>query len=93
MIDLAVCGNVPTFRQVFDAILFEIAIEKYTLAEDIKESNTELLQYMRSMMPDAEEEFIKHTELKKMSLEVKFAVRTGEFSYYPNIILQAGVVF
>lgn len=32
-------------------------------------------------------------ELKEMSKNVKFAVRTGEFTPYPNIILRAGVAF
>ena len=36
IIDLAVVGGVPTFRQVFDAIMDEIVVEKYTLAEESK---------------------------------------------------------
>ncbi len=36
---------------------------------------------------------ILHTELKERSARVKFAVRTGEFTPYPNIILRAGVAF
>jgi D-ribose pyranase len=34
-----------------------------------------------------------HSEFKKLTKTVKFAIRTGEFSPYPNIILRAGVVF
>ena len=41
----------------------------------------------------AEETMITHTELKKMSENVRFAVRTGEFTPYPNVILRAGVAF
>lgn len=93
IVDLAVVGGVPTFCQVFDAIMDEIVVEKYTLAEEIKETNPQILAHLRETLHDAEETFIPHVELKKETANVKFAVRTGEFSYYPNVILQAGVCF
>jgi D-ribose pyranase len=34
-----------------------------------------------------------HDALKEFSAQVKFAIRTGEFSPYANVILRAGVVF
>lgn len=93
VVDLALCGGVPTFRQVMDAILDETEVEGYTIASEITEKNPELLGYIREKLPEAEEEMIPHTELKAMSANVKFAVRTGEFTPYPNIILRAGVAF
>ena len=93
IIDLAVVGGVPTFRQVFDAIMDEIVVEQYTLTEEIKKTNPEILGHLRDTLKGAEEDFIPHVDLKKESAHVKFAVRTGEFSYYPNVILQAGVCF
>lgn len=93
IVDLALCGGVPTFRQVMDAVLDEAEIESYTIAKEIVEKNPELLTYIREKLPEAEEEMILHTELKERSAQVKFAVRTGEFTPYPNIILRAGVAF
>lgn len=93
IVDLAVCGGVPTFRQVMDAILEEIVVEHYTLAEEIDAENPELLAYIRKKMPEVSCEKIPHVELKEMSAKVKFAVRTGEFTPYPNIICRAGVAF
>ena len=93
IIDLAVVGGVPTFRQVFVAIMDEIVVEQYTQAEEIKKTNPEILGHLRDTLKGAEEDFIPHVDLKKESAHVKFAVRTGEFSYYPNVILQAGVCF
>lgn len=93
IVDLALCGGVPTFRQVMDAVLDEAEIESYTIAKEIVEKNPELLSYIREKLPEAEEEMILHTELKERSARVKFAVRTGEFTPYPNIILRAGVAF
>ncbi|WP_173443268.1 D-ribose pyranase [Selenomonas ruminantium] len=93
VIDLAVKGGVPGFCQVFDAIMEEIVVEKYTLASEIQKTNKGILEHLREKMNGAEEVFIPHVELKAESAKAKFAVRTGEFSYYPNIIIQAGVCF
>ena len=42
IVDLALCGGVPTFRQVMDAVLDEVQVEGYTLAEEIVENNYNL---------------------------------------------------
>ena len=93
VVDLALCGGVPTFKQTMDAILGETVVEGYTIADEIVEKNPELLAYIREKLQGAEENFVPHSELKKMSANVRFAVRTGEFTPYPNIILRAGVAF
>lgn len=93
IVDLALCGGVPTFRQVMDAVLEEAEVEQYTIAEEIVEKNPKLLSYIQNKLPGVENEMIPHTELKEMSKNVKFAIRTGEFTPYPNIILRAGVAF
>ena len=93
IVDLILCGGVPTFRQVMDAVLDETVVEGYTIANEIEEKNPELLAYIQEKLPDAEEERLDHVDLKKMSANCKFAIRTGEFTPYPNIILRAGVAF
>lgn len=93
IIDLAVCGGVPSFEQVLTAILSETEVEYYYLAEEIKEKNPRLLKFIQDSLPDTEYEMIPHLLLKEYTKEVKFAVRTGEFTPYPNIVLRAGVAF
>lgn len=93
IVDLALSGGVPTFKQVMDAVLDETEIEFYTLAEEIVEKNQELLGYIKEKLPNVESEMISHVELKEMSKNIKFAIRTGEFTPYPNIILRSGVAF
>ena len=93
IVDLVVCGGVPTFKQVMDAVLAETEVEAYTIANEIEEKNPELLAYIQQNLPEAEESRIDHVDLKKMSAQCKFAIRTGEFTPYPNIILRAGVAF
>lgn len=93
IVDLALCGGVPTFRQVMDAVLDEAQVEFYTLAEEIEEKNPELLSYIREKLDGVDSEMISHEELKEASKRLKFVIRTGEFTPYPNIMLRAGVAF
>lgn len=93
IVDLALYGGVPSFCQVLDAVLDEAEIEGYTIANEIMDKNPKLFAYIREKLCDSQEEMIPHTELKKRSESAKFAVRTGEFTPYPNIILRAGVAF
>ncbi|WP_069999830.1 D-ribose pyranase [Cellulosilyticum sp. I15G10I2] len=93
MVDLAVIGGVPTFKQVLDAVLEETEVEFYYLAEEILENNPILNQYISEKLNGLKFERMPHTQFKEMTKQVKFAVRTGEFTPYPNIILTAGVAF
>ena len=93
IVDLVLVGGVPSFRQVMDAVLAETCVESYTLAEEIDDYNPELLNYMREKLAGLPCEKIPHTELKRRSAGIKFAIRTGEFTPYPNVILTAGCIF
>ena len=93
IVDLALCGGVPTFQQVIDAVLEEVEVEFYTLAEEITENNPKLLCYIREKLQGVDSEMVSHVQLKEMSKDLKFAIRTGEFTPYPNMILRAGVAF
>lgn len=93
IVDLILCGGVPSFRQVMDAILDEVSVEHYILAEEILNNNKELYRYFQEKLKDTEFDMVRHDDLKEMSKNIKFAVRTGEFTPYPNIILRSGVVF
>ena len=93
VVDLVLTAGVPTFKQVLDAVLDEVQIEGYYLAHEIKEFNPELEEYIKAGLPEAEVEYMPHEDLKKFSGKCRFAIRTGEFSPYPNVILRTGVVF
>lgn len=93
VVDLVLVGGVPTFRQVMDAVLDEVCVESYTLAGEIDAHNPALLAYLQEKLAGLPCEKMPHEELKKSCATLKFAIRTGEFSPYPNVILHAGVVF
>ena len=93
IVDLVVVEGVPTFRQVMDAVLEDTCVEAYVLAEEIDEKNPALMAYIAEKLPGLPCEKIPHAELKKRSADCRFAIRTGENTPYPNIILQAGCIF
>lgn len=93
IVDLVLCGGVPTFEQVLTAVLKETEIEYYYLAEEINEKNPILLKFIKDSLPNVDSEQMPHIQFKEFTKEVKFAIRTGEFTPYPNIILRAGVAF
>ncbi|MCI9428629.1 MAG: D-ribose pyranase [Lachnospiraceae bacterium] len=93
VIDLALCKGVPTFTQVLDAVLEESVVEYYYVAEEIVTANPGIYQYIQEKLPDVAHEKMPHDNLKEFSGKCKFAIRTGEYSPYPNVILRAGVAF
>ena len=93
VVDLVLTAGVPTFEQVMTAVLDEAEVEGYYLAHEIKEHNVPLEDFIKKSLPMAEVEYMPHEDLKKLSAKCRFAILTGEFSPYPNVILRAGVVF
>ncbi|MDO5444561.1 MAG: D-ribose pyranase [Eubacteriales bacterium] len=93
IIDLAIIYGVPTFKEVMDAVVDEVYVESYVLANEIDENNVKLLSYIDNKLSGIPCEKVSHTELKKMTNSCKFVIRTGENTPYPNIILVSGCAF
>lgn len=93
IVDLVLCEGVPTFEQVLAAVLGEAEVEFYYLADEIQEKNQLLLKIIEEALPQTRHETMSHADFKEFTKQVKFAIRTGEFTPYPNIILSAGVAF
>ena len=93
IVDLVLTGGVPTFEQVLTAVLNETEVEYFFLADEIYEKNPRLLKFIQDSMPEVAYETMPHIEFKEYTKQVKFAIRTGEFTPYPNVILRAGVAF
>ncbi|MBP2028308.1 D-ribose pyranase [Acetoanaerobium pronyense] len=92
-IDLALVRGIPTFKDTLEAILLEMEVEEIVLAEEIKENNSEILDFIKEKLGDKKVNFISHEEFKKRTLHSKTIVRTGEASPYANVILKSGVAF
>lgn len=92
-IDLAVCANVPAFLDVLKAILSEFQIEGAIVAQELIDTNPQLVEAIRALVGNISIQAVPHEEFKARTRDARAVVRTGEFTPYANIILIAGVTF
>ena len=91
-VDLSIVAGLPRFLDVVEAVCFEMQIEQYVLADEVKPDKA-LMFALRSLVQSATETFVTHEDLKEMSNDVVAIVRTGEVTPYANILLVSGVTF
>jgi D-ribose pyranase len=89
VIDLALVPGVPTFEQVLDALLDELAVEGAVAATEA--ASTPAGRWISSRLKEVE--YIPHEEFKQLTASAKLIVRTGEATPYANIALRSGVPF
>jgi D-ribose pyranase len=92
-IDLSLKIGTPSFMETLQAVLEDMAIEKVTLANDIKKNNPLIEEGIADLVNGVPIEYITHEELKELTKHAKAVIRTGEATPYANIILHAGVIF
>ncbi|GAA2392543.1 D-ribose pyranase [Nonomuraea africana] len=91
VVDLAFVPGVPSFADVLDGLLNELVVEGAVAAGEVAEANPACAVLLEERLPGLEH--VPHEELKRLSREVKLAVRTGEARPYANVILRCGVYF
>lgn len=92
-IDLAVTNGVPSFMEVLNNVLEELAVQRIYLAEEIKTENPDMLTAIKTRLPETPISFIPHTEMKQELNNCHAFIRTGEMTPYANILLESNVVF
>jgi D-ribose pyranase len=92
-IDLAISGGVPSFMQVLKPLLEDLAVESVVIASEQREVSPEFHEELKSALGSIPIKEVPHTEFKQMTRDARAVIRTGEFTYYANIIIVAGVAF
>lgn len=92
-IDLALKLGTPTFIEVLEEVLMDMAVEKVILAEEIKVDNESQLDAIHQLVDTNEVAFVSHESFKKQTGQSKAIIRTGEATPFSNIILQSNVIF
>ena len=97
-IDVALVPGVPSFAQVLDAIVAEMAVEQLLIATEGDARGGALRETLEAAFRAAGEalppvEVVDHEELKRRCAEALAVVRTGEQTPYFNVALVAGVTF
>lgn len=92
-VDLAFAAGQPGFLEVLQAVLTELRVEAYVLAEESKEHCPQFVDALSEALPEAEVVWVDHEELKRRSAGARGIVRTGEFTPFANVLLRSGVDF
>lgn len=92
-VDLAFAPGRPGFLEVVEAVLGELRVEAYVLAEESKEHCPQFVEALDRMLQNAEVIWVDHEELKRLYGAARGVVRTGEFTPYANVLLRSGVDF
>ncbi len=91
VIDLSLSENVPMVMEVLKELEKYFSVEKMYMSEETQEVNPGHFEKVSGAFGSrVEVETLPHMELKKLSREVKAAIRTGDFTAYGNVILVSG---
>jgi len=94
-VDLAVRAGLPSFLQLLDVTLEEVAVEAAVAPTEVATHSPQLLAALRERLSaiGVELELVPHVEFKRRTVGARAAVRSGEFTPYANVLLRAGVVY
>ena len=90
-IDLAVRPGVPTLVEVLEALLTELIVDSYVVAEEMTDANPALLASVEAALPGIPCRRIPQMQFKDAVRQAKAVVRTGEYSPFGNVLLVGGV--
>ncbi len=91
-IDLAVTAGVPALESVLRAVLSELALERVTVASELKERSPLLHAQLLPLLGPVVTE-VRHAQFKTLCSSALVIVRTGEATPYGNVMLHCGVNF
>lgn len=92
-IDLALKEGVPSFLETVETVLLEMCVQKAYVAQEMSIASSLKRQELLARLPGVPVQALPHEELKVLTHQAKAVIRTGEFTPYANVILEAGVIF
>ncbi|HBW36155.1 D-ribose pyranase [Desulfosporosinus sp. BICA1-9] len=92
-IDLALKEGVPSFIETVETVLHEMFVEKAYVAQEMGSVSATKKEELIGLLPGVQIKVITHEELKALTHQAKAVIRTGEFTPYANVVLEAGVIF
>ncbi|HEV7849623.1 MAG TPA: D-ribose pyranase [Mycetocola sp.] len=94
-VDLAYRPGAPAFFDVLDTVLAELVVEGATVSAEIEEHSPHVLQALRDRLDPlgVQITLVPHTEFKLRTRDARAFVRSGEYTPYANVLLQAGVAY
>ncbi len=91
VVDLSLSENVPMVLEVLKELEKYFSVEKIYMSVETREVNPGHFKKVSAVFGSGiPAECIPHEELKKLSVDVKAVIRTGDFTAYGNVILVSG---
>ncbi|MCX2713179.1 D-ribose pyranase [Mycolicibacterium sp. J2] len=90
-IDLGYRYGQASFSDVTTAVLSEVVVEHSWVSRDVLTVSPHVHRHLEDVGLTPEP--IEHELFKAQVLDVAFAVRTGEDTFYANVLCRAGVAF
>jgi D-ribose pyranase len=91
VVDLGYRYGQATFADVSATVLGEVVVEHSWVSRDVLTVSPHVYKHLVDL--DLEPEPVDHVEFKAAVLDVAFAVRTGEDTFFANVLCRAGVPF
>lgn len=92
-IDLTMGANMPTVLEVLKVLALELEVEQFYFANEVLPSPADRALEIQNIFPRAKSFPVPHVEFKKLALEARGIVRTGDFHAYGNVLLASGVAY
>lgn len=94
-IDLAYRPGAPAWLDVLDTVLAELVVEAATVSAEVAEISPHILEALHERLDPlgVPITLVPHVEFKTLTHGARAFVRSGEFTPYANVILQAGVAY
>ncbi|HUW88062.1 MAG TPA: D-ribose pyranase [Candidatus Paceibacterota bacterium] len=92
-IDLTMGANMPTVLEVLNMLALELEVEQFYFANEVLPSPDSRSAEIQKIFPRAKSFPVPHLEFKKLALEARGIVRTGDFHAYGNVLLASGVAY
>ena len=87
VIDLALVGGVPGFRQTLCALTNEFIFEGYVIFDTMKVYNREYYDFAVGLLTKQKQEEMTFSQFIERTSRAKLVIRTGELAPCSNIIL------
>ena len=91
VVDLSLRKDTPLIDDVLKEISSHFSIERIVMANETKNISPSKFEKVRDILGhEIPVDTVEHTKLKEMSHKIKFAIRTGDFTAYSNVLLISG---
>lgn len=92
-VDIVLDKGKPGFLETIEVLLKELAVEKVVIAEELEHNNINNYVGIVKLFQGIEVEKMSHELFKEKAKMSKYFIRTGECTFFSNIMLISGVIF